>query len=151
MKIYVSLVLLFCSFFAGAQSIYPYEEISLKSASDYKSAEPLALNAANYLLTTPFKEKDSDRERAFSFLLRWTAGDKDYHFEITGRILDVMDEKELMSLVIPAMVKFCLENKALGSSPSIIEKNAIQIVLNYCDNPANNFTLKKKLRRKLEN
>lgn len=149
-KILLIALVLLCSKMANAQSIYPYGEIQLKAPADYKTAEPFALNAANFLLSTRYKEKDIDRESAFNFLIRWTQGDRDYRFDLTGVILEVADEKELMSLFIPAMVKFCLENKTLGSNTSLIEKSAVKTVLDYCNNPANNFTLKKKLRKKLE-
>ncbi|MFT3912196.1 MAG: hypothetical protein QM737_22405 [Ferruginibacter sp.] len=55
-----------------------------------------------------------------------------------------------MSLFIPAMVKFCLENKTLAANTSLIEKAAVKTVLDYCNDPTKNFTLKKKFRKKLE-
>lgn len=147
------ILLLFFSMFAGnlfSQSVYPYEEIKLDKPSECKAAEPFALSAASFLLSTPFKQKDSNRERSFNFLVRWTAVDRDYDFRIQGVILDLAGEKDLMQLFIAAMTKFCLENKALGSNARIIETNAVKMVLDYCNDPANNFTLKKKIRKKLE-
>jgi hypothetical protein len=139
-----------CSNQAFSQSIYPYEEIPLKTAADFRAAEPFALTASTFLLSSPYKQKDPERERTLNFLIKWTAGSRDYHFELHGVILELIDEKDLMSLFIPAMAKFCLENKALGSNTSVIEKSAVKMVLDYCNNPANNFTLKKKHRKKLE-
>lgn len=146
------LLIILLAFFANrcaAQSIYPYEEIPLKSPADFKAAEPFAFNAATFLLSNPYNEKDTNRDRALKFLINWAMGDKDYHFELTGVMLDLRDDKELMSMYVPAMVKFCLENKTLGSNTSLIEKAAVKIVLDYSNNPANNFTLKKKTRKKL--
>ncbi len=136
-----------CSF---SQAVYPYQEVRLDKPSDYKAAEPFAMSAANFLLTTPFKKKDHDREQAFEFLIKWTAGDKDYNFNITGVILEVVEEKDLMQLLLAAMTKFCLENKTLGSNLKLIETSSVKMVLDYCNNPSNNFTLKKKHRKKLE-
>src|SRR4051812_38677570 len=97
-KILAVLLLLFCSNRSVCQSIYPYEEIPLKSPADYKAAEPFALNAATFLLSTPYKQKDPDRERALNFLIKWTIGERDYHFELHGVILELVDQKDLMSL-----------------------------------------------------
>lgn len=134
----------------SGQSLFPYEEISLVKPADFRAAEPMALSAADYLLSTPFDANNHDRDRAFQFLVRWSGGDKDYNFRLQGTILDVADDKQLMTLLVPAMTKFCLENKVLGNNPAIIEKNAVKMVLNYCNNPANKFTLKKRARKKLE-
>ncbi|MBC7536200.1 MAG: hypothetical protein H7258_10950 [Ferruginibacter sp.] len=95
-------------------------------------------------------KNDVSRDRAFQFLVKWTAGDRDYNFALYGLILEMVEEKELMMLFIPAMVKFCLENKALAGNGPVIETNAVKMVLDYCNNPANNFTLKKKLRKRME-
>ncbi|MEO8769614.1 MAG: hypothetical protein ABI402_06005 [Ferruginibacter sp.] len=141
---------LFFSHHSFAQSFYPYGDIKLETPSDYKDAEPMVMNAATFLLSTPFKKADTDREKAFLFLIKWTKGDPDYHFELHGVILELRDNRELMSLFIPAMAKFCLENKTLGSNVSLIEASAVKTVLDYCNDPIKNFTLTKKIRKKLE-
>ncbi|MEO6671606.1 MAG: hypothetical protein ABIN36_19135 [Ferruginibacter sp.] len=143
------LLLLFtqCSF---SQSVYPYGEIKLEKPADYVNAEPMAMNAVKFLLTTPYKKDDSDRNKAFLFLVNWTKGATDYHFELRGVILELRDNREIMSLLIPAMVKFCLENKTLASNLPLIEASAVKTVLDYCNDPTKNFVLTKKLRKKLE-
>ena len=133
-----------------AQYAYPYEEIRLDKPASYKEAEPLALSAAKFLLTTPYDEKNKARERAFAFLLNWTAGIEKYNFRLSGVILDVAEEKDVMTLFVAAMARFCIENPELGNNLKMIEKNSVRMVLDYCNNPANNFTLKKKIRRRLE-
>lgn len=148
-----SIAFIFFLFFAlpaFSQYSYPYEEIRLNKPADYKNAEPFALSAANFLLNNPFKKDDAERERALKFLTTWGAGDRDYHFELTGVINELADDRDLMSIYIPGMVKFCLENKTLGSNTAVIANAAIKTVLDYANNPANSFTLKKKARKKLE-
>lgn len=149
-KVVFFLAFLLSSGVVPAQYAYPYEEIRLDKPASYKENEPLALAAAKLLLTTPYNEEDKSRERAFQFLLKWTGGYKNYDFRLSGVILDVVDEKEVMTLLIAAMTKFCVENPELGNNVKMIEKNAVSTVLTYCNNPANNFRLKKKVRRKLE-
>jgi hypothetical protein len=149
-KFIVSVVLLFCAHSSFSQFAYPYGEIKLEKPADYKDAEPIAMNAATFLLTTAYKKDDDDRNKAFLFLVNWTKGNMDYHFELHGVILELKDNREIMSLFIPAMVKFCLENKTLSSNVSLIEASAVKAVLDYCNDPSKNFVLTKKLRKKLE-
>lgn len=141
---------LWISTIASAQSVFPYEEIKLDKAADFRQSETLALSAADYLLSHPFDENVPGRERAFDFLVRWTAGAQGYDFNLRGVILELADDKNLMKVYLPAMVKFCLENKAIGNTPRLIEAAAIQSVLKYADEPGNKFSLKKKTRKRLE-
>ena len=149
-KLIISLFFLVSGSPLYSQSVFPYEEIKLEKPADYKGAEALALSASNYLLFNAYKKDDVSRDRAFQFLVKWTAGDKDFNFTLYGVILELVEEKELMTLFIPAMVKFCLENKVLATNGPVIETNAVKMVLDYCNNPANNFTLKKKHRKRME-
>ena len=135
---------------ALAQSVFPYEEIRLEKPADYKTAEPMALSAASFLLSTAFDRKDVNRQRAFTFLVKWSAGDNGYDLSLHGAISEMLDDRDLMSLFVAAMAKFCVENKALGTNTRVIEKGAIKMVLDYADNPANNFTINKKRRKRLE-
>lgn len=133
-----------------AQSYYPYQEVPLSKPQDFRAAEPFAMSASDFLLTTPFKEKDKDRERAFNFLVNWTAGASDYNFGLYGVIMEAAEDKNLMTLYIPAMAKFCLENKTVGTNLKLIEAGATRMVLAYCNDPRNNFKLKKKYRKRME-
>lgn len=149
---YLVTILLFlvCTTNTIAQVVYPFEDVKLDKPADFRSAEPIALTAANFLLNNPFKSKDDNRERAFNFLIRFTGGDKDYNFTLSGAILDLADDKSLMQLFLAAMTKFCLENKTVASNGRLIETSAVKMVLEYCNNPTNNFPLKKKARKRME-
>jgi len=149
-KYFFSILLLFTTTFSFCQINFPYEEVKLNKPSDYKQAEPLVLSAASALLSTPFKEKDADRSRAQEFLKKWIAGTKDYTFQLSGIGQNIADDLDLLNLFVAAMVKFCLENKTLSANQKLVEMSACKLVLDYCDNPANNFKLKKKQRKKLE-
>ena len=145
-KYFFSILLLFAGNFVLGQSIYPFEEIKLNKPSDYKDAEPLALTAASFLLSTPFKEKDINRTNATGFLQKWIMGTKDYSFR-SGVAQDLADDHDLLDLFSAAMVKFCLENKTLAANAKLIEISASKSVLTYCDDPINNFKLKKRQRK----
>lgn len=142
--------LLFIKNVAGAQT-YPYRDIKLEKPADYKATEKMALSAANFLLKTPFVEVDANRGGALKFLNDWMTGTKDYQFYFKGKASDIADDLSLFSLFLAAMAKFTLENKAEAANPLNVDKNAAKIVLAYCDDPKNNFKLKKKYRKILEN
>lgn len=149
-KFLLSITLLLSYCISNSQSVFPYEEIKLEKPSDYKSAEPLALSAAAYLLSTPFIEKDKGRLNAMQFLTKWMAGTKEYNFSLGDVAKSIVDESNVFSLYLVAMAKFCIENKTISQNRNIVEAGACKLVLDYCNNPTNNFTLKKKIRKLLE-
>ena len=130
--------------------VYPYQDIKLEKPSDYKETEPLALSAANFILTAPFVETDAGREGALSFLTTWISGTKDYQFYLKGFVEGIAVDRNVLTLYVAAMVKYTLENKAEAVNPIKVEQHACKIVLDYCNDPKNNFRLKKKLKKLLE-
>jgi len=138
------------SFVAVAQT-YPYRDIKLEKPADYKATEKMALSAATFLLSTPFVEVDSDRGGALKFLNDWMTGTKDYQFYFKGKASGIADDLSLFSLYLAAMAKYTLENKAEAANPLNVDIQAAKMVLAYCDDPKNNFKLKKKYRKILEN
>ncbi len=132
------------------QTAYPYQDIKLEKPSDYKETESLALSAASFLLSTPFKENDVNRNRALNFLSTWVTGVKDFEFNMKGKIQEISSDRDILTLYIAAMVKYSLENKSLAVNPKNVEVNTCKMVLAYCDDPKNNFRLKKKYRKVLE-
>ena len=149
-KFLLFFVLVMTSNISWCQNHYPYQDIKLEKAADYKGTEPLALSAATFLLTTPFDEIDADRVAALQFIVKWMTGTKDHNFYMQGKVAELGADNNLLSLFIAAMVKYSLENKAEPLNALAIELNACKLVLAYCDNPKNNFKLKKKLRKILE-
>ncbi|MGB4843499.1 MAG: hypothetical protein WBP16_03480 [Ferruginibacter sp.] len=149
-KLLLLLLLNSTSLTSFCQVTYPYQDIKLEKQSDYTETEPLALSAATFLLTTPFAEVDTDRANALRFLSKWMTGTKDYSFYLQGVAENIRDDVNVLSLFIAAMVKYSLEHKEVTSSLTV-EQNACKLVLAYCDNAANNFKLKKKIRKRLEN
>ena len=144
------ILFLFISTIANAQLVYPYGDIKLEKPGDYVATEPMALSAATFLLTSPFVEADEKRLNALKFLSTWMAGTKAYSFYMQGVVLDLRDEINLVQLYIAAMAKYSLENKADAVNPMKVDMNAAKMVIAYCDDPKNNFKLKKKFRKILE-
>lgn len=149
-KVSFFLFLLFSCSFSEAQLVYPYADIKLQKPSDYKETEKLALSAATFLITNPFAEKDPNRDAAFKFLNDWMVGSKDYQFYLQGKVRELIEERDLVWLYVAAMAKYTFENKVAAANPLTVELNASKMVLAYCDEPKNNFKLKKKYRKILE-
>ena len=133
------------------QIVYPYQDIKLEKPTDYSETEPLALSAAKFLLAAPFVESDVNRTNAIQFLSNWITGIKVYQFYLQGKVADISDDRNVLSLYIAAMVKYTLENKKEAVNPMTVEHNASKIVIAYCDDQKNNFKLRKKYRKLLEN
>ncbi|MEI9959511.1 MAG: hypothetical protein WDM90_25055 [Ferruginibacter sp.] len=141
---------LFVSTFSFSQVVYPYQEIKLQTPADYKDAIPMAKSAATFILTTPFSATDKNRKEAVKFLSSWMAGNKEYIFQSLPTLQDIAEDQDLSGLFIAAMSKFAFENKALTENVKMMDDSARKTVLEYCDNPANNFKLKKKYRKWLQ-
>lgn len=149
-KLFILVALLFAGFFCFGQLPYPYKDIKLEKQSDYKETEPLALSAANYLLTTAFVDADKSRAGALKFIFDWMTGNKDYSFYKEGLIQEIAADNNTLAIYVAAVTKFTLENKTVSQNPMVVEKNACGLTLAYCDNPVNNFKLRKKTRKLLE-
>ena len=144
------LLFIFISNLAICQTNFPYQDIKLEKAADYKGTEPLALSTARSLLSTPFITYDVNRNQAIEFLSSWATGTTTCQFYMKGVVEEISEDKDLLGLYLAAMVKFTIENKIEAVNPLVVEKNACRLVLAYCDNPVNNFKLKKKVRKILE-
>ena len=144
------LLFLFISNMAVCQTAYPYQDIKLEKPSDYKAMEPLALTTAKSLLSIPFSADDANRKQAVEFLSTWASGTTTCQFYMKGVVEEISTESDLLSIYLAAMVKFTLENRIEAVNPLVVEKNSCRLVLAYCDNPVNNFKLKKKVRKLLE-
>lgn len=151
MKRALYLVALLCISCVAKAQTYPYRDIKLEKPADYKATEKIALSAANFLLSTPLTEAEADRTGALKFLNDWMLGTKDYQFYYKGKAADIAEDNDLFCLYLAAMTKFTLENKVEAANPLVVDANASKIVLDYCDQSKNNFKLRKKFRKLLEN
>lgn len=149
-KIQFILFFILTAAISNAQIAYPYQDIKLEKPADFKATESLALSAATFVLTTPFLEADINRVNTLKFLNDWMSGTKDYQFYYKGKATDISIDINLLSMYIAAMAKYSLENKTESVNPMKVELNASKLVLAYCDDPKNNFKLKKKYRKILE-
>jgi len=148
MKKLAFVLLTFCTSYSFSQTPTNFDQIKLDQASDCKTAEPYALEASNYQLSTPFEKDDIQRLRSLSFIIKWMGATPDYQFsldEVASKLLKGSDD--LLGLYMAAMTKYVLENKASAADQKAIKLNGITMLLTYAENPANKLKMTKNLKK----
>jgi hypothetical protein len=134
-----------------SQTLPNFEEISLKQPSDYKSAEPNVLTAANYIFSTPVKEDNPDRKMALSFIIRWMSGTPDFNFELGASDTKISKgSPDIFGLQMAAMSKYVIENPANAKDKQLVRDNSLDMVVQYCQKPENNIKMTKALKKYAE-
>jgi hypothetical protein len=142
------LLVFFCtsSFAQGTNN--NYDNIKLATAADVRAADPAALEASTYLLSTPFEKDNITRLKSLSFIIKWMTATPDYSFAIDETATTLMKGNEdLLGLYMAAMTKYCLENKESAKDQKLVKLNAVTSVLNYCENEKNNMKMTKQLKK----
>ena len=130
------------------QTLPNFDEIKLEQASDYKTAETNAIQAATYILTTPFEEKDLNRLNSLAFIIKWMSGTPDYTFTLDNVASKVTKGNDnLLGIYMACLTKYCLENKESAKDEKVIKLNSIKMLLAYCEKPGNNIKLTKQLKK----
>ena len=132
-----------------SQGLPNFDTIKLEGKADYKAAEPYALQASTFLLSTPPKKDDFDRSKSFQFVIKWMSGTPDYSFAIDDVASKIMkgNDEELLGLYMAAMTKYALENKDSAGDQKLVKLNAVTTLLNYCEDPANGIKMSKGLKK----
>ncbi len=132
----------------NAQTFPDFDTIKLVQASDYYVAEMSALQAADYLLFTPYDNTDTAWGKALQFLVKWMTGTPYFTFSLGNSINRVINKNDdLLVIYMTCMAKFSLEHPRLARFPKWVEINAVKLLLAYCENPANNIPMTKQLRK----
>jgi hypothetical protein len=151
MKKLMLIFLLFFSAYSFGQTVPDFDLIKLEKASDYKPADPFALQTSNYLLSTPVKKNDINRQKSLQFIIKWMSGTPDYSFNITDAIDRIgKGNTDLLGIYMAALTKYSLENKEAAKDPKQVKLNAMILLLEYCENKNNNLKLTKQLKKLAE-
>lgn len=120
-----------------------YDNISLKTDDDSRKANKYALEAANYMLTTPFSQNDIQRLKSVQFITKWMEATPDFTFifDITVSEKIVKGNDDLLGYYMAAMTKFCLENEAKSKDDGVVMINSVKLLLAYCEKPENNLKM----------
>lgn len=145
----VTLALFFCVE-AFAQSLPNFDIIPLEKASDYKPAEPFALQTVNYILTHPFKKTDKDLINSLKFIGKWMNGTPDYSFAAFDMEDKIGSDQDLLGLYMIAKAKYILENKSSAKDAKLVKLHAVTILLDYCSNKDNLVRMSKQMKKLAE-
>ncbi len=128
---------------------YPnYGSVTLEKASDYRTANPVALQASTYLLSTPFEKINADRQNSLQFMIKWMKGTPDYAFTIDKSLSKIFNgNSDLLGLYMAAMAKYSLGTPAASKDLKVVELNAMSILLTYCENPENNIKMSRQFKK----
>lgn len=120
-----------------------YDKISLATDDDSRAANKYALEAANYLLSTPFDQNDLQRAKSLKFMSAWMDATPDFTFIFDSTVSDkiVKGNNDLMGYYMASMTKFCLENDAKAKDDGLVMVGSVRMLLDYCENPKNNMKM----------
>jgi hypothetical protein len=129
-----------------AQSPPAFDQVKLKKNRDFKAAQPIVQQTADYLLSTPIDKDTARRLHSAEFLMKWMEGTNDYTFTLTENTTKYYsNDINLMAVYIAALCK-----AAIAEKPNIDTKkldiNAVKILLGYAGNTANDVKWTKDLK-----
>jgi len=140
--------LLFCLNYSFAQSPADLNAVPLEKKEDYKPAETIVVTTANKVLSTPFDQDKPYRLEAARFIMKWMSGTPDYNFSFSADNLKPFNKNEdFMGLYIISMAKFALENPDKAKDDKAVHQGAIDLIINYCNNPDNHLEMTKGLKK----
>jgi len=135
-----------------SQNIPDYAAIKLDTKEDYNaSANKAALEAANYLLSTPIDSKNTDRLKSMQYIIKWMTGTPDYSFSLDEQATKfAKNNTDFLGLYMAAMAKYVLENNADAKNQNAIKLNAVKLIITYAKEPKNSVKLNSELKKAIE-
>lgn len=130
----------------SAQNLPDFNSYKLEKAEDYGKTENVALQAADYLFSTPFKDT-LKRTNSELFILQWMEGTPDYTFDIDNKAASILGNKYLR-IYLAASLKYRLENHLTNNYDTTkAEVEIWKIIANYVSNPSNEIKATGKLKK----
>jgi len=135
-----------------AQNNIDYSEVKLETDEDFRAAEPIVLNAANYVLSNPSNTEDNRRIHAVQLIMSWMEGNPDYMFNLHHSIdkFNANADISVKIVYIAAFAKYYLENKENAIDTKLMKLNPWKITIQYAENPDNKVVKTKKLKKLIE-
>jgi hypothetical protein len=150
--ILVFILTFFCKV-SFTQTLPDYSAIKLEVKEDYNStANDAALQAANYILSTPIDNNNIDRIKSIDYVSKWSQGTPDYHFTLGDKIMQefYLENDDLLDVYMAAMVKYVLENKEDSKEQKRIKLNSAKLIIAYSKVSKNNVKFDKELENLIE-
>jgi hypothetical protein len=139
MKRAITLFFISLAFNAFSQSTSQYDNILLKTAADFRKAEPQVSLAADYVYSSPIDKDDTHRKDAISFILKWMNGTADYSFAVDDAMKKITnDDRDLVGVYASCITRYAL-SKGKGVDREDLKYNSYLLLAKYCENPVNNY------------
>lgn len=135
-----------------SQSLPKYDEIKLETKEDFNdSTNNAALQASNYLLSTPMDSKSISRLKSLQFIIKWMSGTPDFSFTLDEQATKfAKNNDDLLGIYMAAMTKYVLENKTESNNQNKIKLNAVKLIIQYSKDTKNNLKINKELKKAIE-
>ena len=135
-----------------AQSLPDLAAINLDKKEDFNSAaDNAALQAANFLLSTPQEKNSIDRLRALQYVIKWMSGTPDYQFRLDEQATKFARKNDdLLGLYMAAMTKYVLENKSESKDQNEIKLHAVKLIIAYARDENNKVKMNSELKKAIE-
>ncbi len=122
-----------------SQELLGFESISGNDRNDFIAAEPKALEAANFLLSTAIDSHKTERDKYLKFMVMWMEGTPDYVFYIDSNIgTYTHSSNSLMAIYMAGVTKLCLEKVVPAGQREELKFKAVELFLDYCTDPSKN-------------
>ncbi len=137
---------------AFSQDLPKYDEIKVDTKEDFnEKTNNAALQASNYLLSTPMDSKSIDRLKSLQFIIKWMTGTPDFSFTLDAQATKfAKNNDDLLGLYMAAMTKYVLENKTESKNQNKIKLNAVKLIIQYSKDVKNNVKINKELKKAIE-
>jgi len=134
-----------------AQDFRSLADIKFATAEECRTYNSKALEAANFILSTPVNSADANRLSAMSFLIKWMMATADYSFELNADVTKYgKDDDMLLGVYMASLTKFVMDNSDKGKDSKEITYGAMKLFADYCATESNNVQSNKKLKKLLE-
>lgn len=132
-----------------AQTLPNFAAIPLSTKEDFNEAANLAaLQAADYLFSTPMEKNNADRLQSLQYIIRWMSGTPDYQFTLDSQATQFARKNDdLLGLYMAAMVKYVLENKDSAHDQEKIKLHAVKQLITYAGDEKNKVKLNAALKK----
>lgn len=139
MKIFLLILFPLLAFNTFSQNVSQYDYIPLRTAVDYRKAEPQVVLASDYVYSTPIDKDNQNRKNAMSFIVKWMSGTSDYSFIIDETILKITNnDNDVLGVYFACITKYALE-KGKGVDRDELKYNSFLLLATYCENPDHNY------------
>jgi hypothetical protein len=135
-----------------AQNLPDFGAIKLEKREDFNStADNAALQASNFLLSTPLEKDNIDRLKSLQYIIRWMSGTPDYTFTLDEQATKFAKKNDdLLGLYMASMTKYVLENKPDAKDQNKIKLNAMKLIIAYAKDQKNNVKMNSELKKATE-